>query len=87
MTTMGRDTAVCESWRADPRVTVLDGARGEPVRRGEVGVADFSAGVYPACSYHGALIAIGGGKWRCLVEGCNAGAQTPWPWPTTRGTA
>lgn len=74
------DKTVCATWRKDPRVTDLEGARGAPLRRGDVGVADFSAGVYPACSKHGALAAVGEGKWRCMVDGCNAGAQTDWPW-------
>ncbi len=73
------------SWTADRRVRPLtDGTRGSGVRRGDVGVAHFSAGVYPACSLHGALTAIGSDKWRCLVPGCNAGAQTPWPWRQRR---
>lgn len=68
------------NWRLDDRIAPLEGARGEAVCRGEVGVADFPAGTYPACSLHGALAAVGQGKWRCLVEGCNAGAETAWPW-------
>lgn len=72
-------------WRPDQLVRPLvDGARGSGERAGSVGVAHFTPGLYPACSRHGALTAIGGGKWRCLVVGCNAGAQTPWPWVSRR---
>lgn len=64
------------SWRPDPHVNPLSGgARGDGFRRGKVGIADFIAGTYPACSLHGAMNAVGGDKWRCLVEGCNAGAE------------
>ncbi len=73
-----------ETWKESPRVIPLeDGARGEGFRRGRVGIAFFPAGFYPACSLHGALSALGGVgsmKWRCMVEGCNAGAETERPW-------
>ena len=80
----GREAALYASWRPDLAVLLLTGARGPALRRGEVGVAHFPAGLYPACSLHGALNAIGSGKWRCLVEGCNTGAQTTWPWVARR---
>jgi hypothetical protein len=32
---------------------------------------------YPACTKHGALAAIGGGKWRCPFPGCNIGVEYP----------
>lgn len=71
------------TWRSHPLVEPLtEGTRGDGAHRGEVGVADFPAGVYPACSLHGALIRVGADPaiWRCLVHSCNAGAMTPTPW-------
>lgn len=71
-------------WRTSNRVRPLEGGdRGTGSRRGEPGEATFLAGVYPACSLHGALTALGGVgtmKWRCLVPDCNAGAETDRPW-------
>jgi hypothetical protein len=78
---------LAEEWRSswhhsDSVVPLTEGARGEGSRRGEVGVAMFRAGEYPACSRHGALTALNAeGIWRCTVRDCNVGAQTPWPWP------
>lgn len=65
-----------ESWQPIG-VTELEGSRGAGVRRGEIGVADFPAGIYPACSNHGAMNRVSKDKsyWRCMVEGCNAGAE------------
>jgi hypothetical protein len=64
------------NWREHPTVVPLrDGERGSGWRRGEVGLADYPAGSYPSCSRHGAMISIGNSYWRCLVEGCNAGAE------------
>lgn len=63
-------------WRADPTILpVEDGSRGGGWRRGRPGLADYPAGTYPACSLHGAMIAVGGEYWRCLIEGCNCGAR------------
>jgi hypothetical protein len=62
-------------WRPDPTVVPIDGARGSGLRRGEPGLADFPAGSYPACSRHGAMTAVGGEIWRCLIEGCNTGGR------------
>ena len=59
------------------RQTVLeDGARGSGERRGEATVRQYAGGeFYPACTLHGAMNAIGGGKWRCLAPGCNIGVE------------
>jgi hypothetical protein len=62
-------------WRPDPSVVAADGARGGGWRRGEVGLADYPPGSYPSCSLHGAMVAVGGEYWRCLIEGCNTGAR------------
>jgi hypothetical protein len=74
-------------WRADPTSVepLEEGTRGRGERRGQVGVAVFMAGIYPACSLHGALIRVGSDPaiWRCLVHSCNAGAITPTPWRAT----
>lgn len=67
-----------DSWVTDPSVVPLaEGERGAGERRGEVGLATFPAGDYPACSKHGAMNCLGRERsiWRCLVEGCNAGAE------------
>ena len=66
-----------DTWRTDPSVVALDeGSRGSGANRGEVGLGDFIAGTYPACSRHGAMNRVGREPsiWRCLAEGCNAGA-------------
>lgn len=68
-----------ETWREDASVVALEeGTRGDGADRGAVGVAEFPAGTYPACSRHGALIRVGVDPaiWRCLVHSCNAGAMT-----------
>jgi len=65
-----------ENFRTHKLATPLtEGTRGTGGRQGEPGIADFMAGTYPACSKHGALISIGGNKWRCLVSGCNVGVE------------
>lgn len=73
------------TWHRSGRVDPLtEGERGDGSRRGEVGVATFPAGEYPSCSRHGALMALSAtGVWRCMAHGCNAGAQTTWPWVAT----
>lgn len=66
------------TWRVDAAVVPLeDGARGAGERRGESGIATFPAGDYPACSLHGAMNRLGRDRsiWRCLVDGCNTGAE------------
>jgi hypothetical protein len=69
-----------ETWRTDPSVEpLLEGTRGDTTEhRGEVGLADFPAGTYPACSRHGALIRVGKDPkiWRCMFHNCNVGAIT-----------
>lgn len=65
------------NWRSDASVTLLsEGSRGSGERRGDPGLGDFSAGVYPACSRHGAMNRVGvdPSLWRCLADGCNVGA-------------
>lgn len=67
------------TWRLDTSVRPLEeGTRGHGERRGRVGLAEFKAGWYPACSLHGSLIRVGKEPaiWRCFVRGCNAGAIT-----------
>jgi hypothetical protein len=68
-----------ESWHANPFLVELEeGTRGGGERRGEVGLAQFSAGWYPACSLHGAMNRMGREQpavWRCLAFGCNVGTR------------
>ena len=66
-----------ESWSPSERLLPLDGARGDGSIAGEIGMARFPAGTYPACSRHGAMNRVGGKNnyWRCLVHGCNVGAE------------
>jgi hypothetical protein len=67
-----------KNWRTDPAVVpLLDGTRGSMSQAGQVGLAEFPAGTYPACSRHGALICVSrrDGIWRCLTMECNIGAE------------
>lgn len=42
--------------------------------QGITGIADFSAGTYPACSFHGAMNRVSTAQmWRCLQ--CNIGIE------------
>lgn len=43
--------------------------------QGKAGIADFSAGCYPACSIHGAMnkVSKDANLWRCLI--CNIGIE------------
>lgn len=68
-----------DTWQPAPE---LEGARGSGERRGRAGHADFGGSLagrrYPACSDHGAMLKLSpSGVWRCMVEGCNVGVQTP----------
>jgi hypothetical protein len=67
-----------KNWRSDARVELfLEGTRGTMTEAGEVGLADFIAGTYPACSRHGAMtcLSVRHHLWRCLAEECNIGAK------------
>ena len=39
------------------------------------GLEDFSAGIYPSCSRHGAMqkVSRDADWWRCVEQGCNIG--------------
>lgn len=54
--------------------------------QGEIGTMIFTAGLYPACSEHGAMnkVAKDAQLWRCL--NCNIGAEFtgPTPWGSLR---
>jgi hypothetical protein len=70
------------TWRASSDLSELEGRRGAGERAGSYGLADFQAGIYPACSEHGAMLCVRGAAageslWRCLVEGCNIGCVCP----------
>ena len=52
-----------------------DGSRGTGEHAGILTMRKYTPGWYPACTRHGALVAVGGGKWRCLTPGCNIGAE------------
>ena len=58
---------------------ITEGTRGSGENQGVIGMADLPAGRYPACSLHGAMNRMrqGDNVWRCLREGCNAGANWP----------
>jgi hypothetical protein len=63
-----------ENWRPNPRSQAL----GLTIRRlgqGAFGIAEFTAGTYPACSLHGAMnkVASDAEIWRCLQ--CNIGCE------------
>lgn len=62
------------NWRPLPR-ELEGGGRGSGANAGEPGLAEYECGTYPACSIHGAMTAIGGGKWRCLAPECNIGVE------------
>lgn len=70
-----------DTWHPAIELTPLEGRRGAGEHAGLFGLATFAgAGVYPACSHHGAMNCVrrsdesGESLWRCLVEGCNIGA-------------
>lgn len=67
------------TWTESFLIAPLEGRRGAGGRAGSIGIADFPAGRYPACSEHGAMNCVRRriereSLWRCLVEGCNVGA-------------
>lgn len=67
------------TWTESFLIAPLEGRRGAGGRAGQIGVAQFSPGIYPACSEHGAMVCVRRridreSLWRCLVEGCNVGA-------------
>lgn len=63
-----------ETWREAPDAEPLGLTLPKP-EQGNVGIADFIAGTYPACSNHGAMnrVASHSQVWRCL--NCNVGAD------------
>lgn len=52
-----------------------DGGRGTGQHAGTPALRQYRAGVYPGCSLHGAMVAVGNGVWRCLAAGCNCGCR------------
>lgn len=63
------------SFRHDPEQQPL-GLTEAKAGQGEPGIADFSAGTYPACSLHGAMNRVSRRQmWRCLQ--CNIGVEYP----------
>jgi hypothetical protein len=68
------------TWVQSPNLRALEGRRGSGSQAGLIGFGFFPAGVYPACSKHGAMNCVKpasedeGSFWRCLAEGCNIGA-------------
>jgi hypothetical protein len=72
-------TDTSPSWRDDPSVVPLSpGPTEDPTTdwSGQVGLADFTAGTYPACREHGAMLRMTSNNpavYRC--DACGAGAE------------
>lgn len=71
-------------WPSSDLLVPLEGRRGSGENAGQVGLCAFPAcpeWALPACSKHGAMNCVKradtetGSYWRCLVEGCNIGAE------------
>ncbi len=72
------------AWRESVEVRPIDVADRDGTV-GRVGLADFVAGTYPACEFHGALLCMTPRSeraqvWRC--DGCGAGAEWSRPQPS-----
>lgn len=73
-----------DSWRATWRLYPAAVPLGLTIAKegqGTVGVADFKAGTYPACSHHGAMNRVAPVEiWRCLHcnIGCEFALRVPW---------
>lgn len=61
--------------RALAGIKVLENRRGGGTRAGDVTVRKYAGRYYPACTNHGAMSAVGGNIWRCLVTACNVGCE------------
>jgi len=62
-----------EGFKEDPGQIPL-GLTIKKSNQGTPGIADFSAGIYPACSLHGAMNRVSSAQmWRCLQ--CNIGIE------------
>lgn len=77
-----------DTWRESDELTAL-GLTKDKRDQGRFGLAGFEAGIYPACSRHGAMNRVSmpghGSLWRCLHLECNIGCE--WKTPSTPSSA